>query len=249
MKKIILLGDSITQGLGSKKINFTQALQDRLGSSYSVENMALTGTTILYAKQILDKIIAKKPDYVVILYGNVDAQIRPNRKGTIFPHIPGRFQKNGMLTPRPFYSHSILKKIGQKIDNSLRRFFSFLIYKFDGAEQWVGKELFQETYGFVCRQLLMRECQVVACSTVFIDDAVFPGSLKQYKIFNSEISAIAVKYHCMFVDLYSPLEKGVKESGWEAYYNYDHFHPKEGGYKLISDILAQQIQHVSISRS
>lgn len=131
----------------------------------------------------------------------------------------------------------------------MRKFFSFLIYKFDGAEQWVGKDLFQETYEFICQQLLMGGNQVVACSTVFIDDTMFPGSLDQYKIFNSEISAIAKKYQCMFVDLCSPLEKGVKESGWEAYYNYDHFHPKEGGYKLISDILAQQIQHVSISRS
>lgn len=66
-EKVILLGDSITQGLGSKKVNFTQALQNKLGGNYIVENMALTGTTILYAREILHSVISHKPKYVVIL--------------------------------------------------------------------------------------------------------------------------------------------------------------------------------------
>ena len=58
-EKVILLGDSITQGLGSKKINFTEELQKRLGESFQVENMALTGTTIHYVEEILPIIIEK----------------------------------------------------------------------------------------------------------------------------------------------------------------------------------------------
>lgn len=228
-QKVILLGDSITQGLGSKKINFTQALQDRLGASFIVENLALTGTTILYAKQILDDIISREPDYVVIVYGNVDAQIRPNRQGHIFSHIPGRFRKNGMLMPRPFYSHSFLRKWGQKIDNWLRYFFSVVIYKVDGSEQWVNIEQFHDTYIAVLKKLLANDCHVLTCSTVYIDDRLFPGSLNQYKIFNQEITRMAKTYQCNFVDLFNPLQKKVQEYGWEAYYNYDHFHPNRGG--------------------
>ncbi len=62
--KIILLGDSITQGLGSKKINFTRELQKLRGEETKITNLALTGKTILYAIDILDKIKERKADLV-----------------------------------------------------------------------------------------------------------------------------------------------------------------------------------------
>lgn len=52
---VYLLGDSITQGLGSKKINFTNELARLLGSNYEIVNLAQTGTTIDYAFKIIDE--------------------------------------------------------------------------------------------------------------------------------------------------------------------------------------------------
>ena len=75
--KIILLGDSITQGLGSKKVNFTRELARLMGSGTEIINFALTGTTINYGLELLPQIESEQSDVVVILYGNVDAQIRP----------------------------------------------------------------------------------------------------------------------------------------------------------------------------
>ena len=51
---VYLLGDSITQGLGSKKVNFTGKLADLLGEGYEIVNLAYTGTTIDYALGLLD---------------------------------------------------------------------------------------------------------------------------------------------------------------------------------------------------
>ena len=51
---IYLLGDSITQGLGSKKVNFTGELSWLLGDGYEIVNLAYTGTTIDYALGLLD---------------------------------------------------------------------------------------------------------------------------------------------------------------------------------------------------
>lgn len=51
---IYLLGDSITQGLGSKKLNFTGVLAKLLGKNYRIVNLAYTGTTISYALKLLD---------------------------------------------------------------------------------------------------------------------------------------------------------------------------------------------------
>ena len=52
---VYLLGDSITQGLGSKKVNFTGKLADLLGEGYEIVNLAYTGTTIDYALSLLDE--------------------------------------------------------------------------------------------------------------------------------------------------------------------------------------------------
>lgn len=46
---VYLLGDSITQGLGSKTVNFTGKLADLLGEGYKIANLAYSGTTIDYA--------------------------------------------------------------------------------------------------------------------------------------------------------------------------------------------------------
>ena len=47
---VYLLGDSITQGLGSKKINFTAELACLLGKDYEIVNLAYTGTTIDFSE-------------------------------------------------------------------------------------------------------------------------------------------------------------------------------------------------------
>lgn len=106
-KKIYLLGDSITQGLGSKKVNFSGELSRLLGESYEVVNLAYTGTMIDYALGLLDegKVASGVTGGIcVILYGNVDAQIRPSRTGHVFPRIPRRYQGGGCSCP----VHSIL---------------------------------------------------------------------------------------------------------------------------------------------
>ena len=54
-KTVYLLGDSITQGLGSKKVNFTGKLADLLGEGYEIVNLAYTGTTIDYILGLLDE--------------------------------------------------------------------------------------------------------------------------------------------------------------------------------------------------
>lgn len=240
-KEIILLGDSITQGLGSKKINFTERLTSLLGNGFHVDNMALTGTTINYAHEKLPEIIDMKPDFVIIIYGNVDAQIRPNRNGRIFRHLPKRFQKSGMLMPRPFYSHVWYKKLGQKLENSLRFFSSWLIYKIDGSEQWVRVETFEKKYKDVVEELIANGIKVITCSTVFIDEQKFAGSNEQYMKFNQVIRNISIINDVEYIDLYTILRKAVNNYGWDEIFCADHFHPKAHGYEIMANVLADVI--------
>lgn len=239
-ENVVLLGDSITQGLGSKKINFTQELQDRLGPCFCVQNLALTGTTIRYPLEIVDESWFPHGGVCVILYGNVDAQIRPDREGKIFPKIPKRFQKSGMLMPRPFYSHNPVKKAVQHGENALRRFFSRLIIRVDGTEQWVNAEDFDNAYRELIGRLREKGFEIFCCSTVFIDEKLFEGTLKQYVIFNGLIHD-AARGGAEFIDLFEPLREAVDAGGWASVYNKDHFHPNGRGYSHIAQVLADRI--------
>ena len=236
----MLLGDSITQGLGSKKINFTAKLQQLLGKGYRVENLALTGTTVDYPLSLYlqGKI---KGDICVVLYGNVDAQIRPNSKGRLFPHIPKRFQGNGMLSPRPFYSSNRTKSAIQHLENVARTVLSSAIRCVDGTEQWVKPDVFREKYSNLLMNLREDSELVVCCSTVYIDDVLFPGSKKEYERYNVIIRDLAADNCCGFVDLYQLLKSEVSDKGWDCSYNKDHFHPNGSGYELMADAIAKEI--------
>lgn len=242
---VVLLGDSITQGLGSRRVSFSQSLQGNLGEGFRVLNLAYTGTTIDFPLALVGDV--RFPSWggvAVILYGNVDAQIRPSRTGRVFPMLPVRFQKNGMLMPRPFYSRNKAKSIVQHGENLLRKVFSRVIEAVDGTEQWVSLSSFEAQYRELVRQLGERGFVSVCCSTVYIDEALFKGSLDQYVAFNMAIERIACEFGTPYVDLFSLLRAAVSESGRDGSYSKDHFHPNGNGYLLIADRIAEAVKEV-----
>lgn len=245
--KILLLGDSITQGLGSKKINFTKELSQLRPNDY-ILNEALTGTTIAYPYEEDAIIFNNEPDVVVILYGNVDAQLKPRRDGLIFKHLPKRYAASAgnMLLPRPFYSKSFFKSIGQHLDNLFRTIFRNLIFIIDGTEQWVSLENFSRMYYSLCKKMTEKEIKVICCSTVAIDDKLFPGSSEEYTKYNQSIKNIADELNCKYLDLYTKFQSCIKSdrNGWNRYYNKDHFHPNGEGYLLMAKWIDYEIKNM-----
>lgn len=249
---VYLLGDSITQGLGSKKVNFTGELADLLGEGYEIVNLAYTGTTIDYALGLLDNgIIAPGGgrSLCVVLYGNVDAQIRPNRMGKVFPLIPKRFQGGGMLMPRPFYSRAWSKRLGQIADNVARRFFSSLIKAVDGTEQWVPLDSFKAQYGELLNRLRGMNMLTIACSCIYIDERLFPGTPNEYLAFNDAIRAHASQRRIPYVDMWSIFKEEVEANGWDDAYNKDHFHPNGVGYGLMAEAIAAAVLEYDLKSS
>ena len=55
--KVTIIGDSISQGLGKKKINYCESLKNKIenltGVILNIENLALTGKTIKYDNKII----------------------------------------------------------------------------------------------------------------------------------------------------------------------------------------------------
>lgn len=248
--KIVLLGDSITQGLGSKRINFTEELS-KLCSNAQIKNMALTGTTIQYAVDNISAYLNQKPDLVIVLYGNVDAQLKPCRSGRVFRRLPARFAHSdgSMLLPRPFYSHVWYRYLGQRVENWMRTILRNLIYAIDGTEQWVPIDIFAEAYFDVCKTFRDNGINVVCCSTVAIDDRLFPGSNIEYQRYNAEILRIAKSLGCIYVDLYEEFKNAVDHACWSKWYNDDHFHPNGQGYRLMAKWIHKGIMDLLLSES
>lgn len=249
--KVYLLGDSITQGLGSKKVNFSGELSRLLGDSYEVVNLAYTGTMVNYALGLIDegKVTSNGiSDFCIVLYGNVDAQIRPSRTGRVFPHIPERYKGGGMLMPRPFYSRSVLKCLGQHVDNLQRKLYSGLIKLVDGTEQWMPVVPFAAQYAELLDRLLAMGFRVVPCSCVYIDGKLFPKTPEQYELYNRKIDEFASERTLDVIDFYGLFKAKVEAEGWDSCYNKDHFHPNGEGYRLMAERIAAEIQRKAISK-
>lgn len=244
--KIVLVGDSITQGLGSKKINFVNELEKYRPEDQFI-NLAQSGTTIRYLKQHLEDVQKEMPEVVVIVYGNVDAQVRASTTGRLYPLIPRRFHgvSGNMLLPRPFYSHALMKNSLQHLENIMRTIFRQLIWWVDGTEQWVSIQEFSNIYREVCKVLKKQGIEVICCSTVYIDKELFPHSPEQYRLYNKEVEKAAKDYQFLYIDLYQNFKEVVQKSGWKKYYNHDHFHPNGNGYQLMAQWLNEAIQEIA----
>lgn len=242
--KVVVLGDSISEGIGSKKVNYIPFCEEILGEEYFFINMAKTGSTINYPCDHLSEIINEKPDICVIMYGNVDAQIRAN-KFKIEHRLPRRYRGGGMLDPRAFYSSKWYKRIMHYIDNAVRFVLKKWVIFRQGTIQFVDIDTFGERYEYLITNLLNNESIPLLVSTVYLDDSYFLGSSHEYEKYNQSIKNLSVKYCCQYVDLFEDQKNCVKIEGWNSLYSHDHFHPNQNGYEFIAKKISNAIKEMT----
>lgn len=238
--KIAIFGDSISEGIGQRKVNYCPALQSELAAQFAdvqIENLAHTGTTIPYMESLLNELDADV-DVVIIAYGNVDAMLRPNtaHKPNYYKYLPNRYKQNGMLNPRPYYSSKWYKSIFQHIDSIVRWNLNKLLLKLQGVTTWVSLNDFTQLYSKYVDSLLAKNVFVVSLSTVQVSNKYFPGTNNEYIKFNNAISDICkARDNCAFIDIYSNIVDN------DLFYD-DGFHPNEKGYQKIAEIISNTLQ-------
>lgn len=244
--KIAILGDSISEGIGKKKINYENLLSQyitRNGGSISIRNFSLTGTTIKYPLTLINEIYAFNPEVIITMYGNVDAQIRPNMKLNKYGLInltPKRYKNiGGMLNPRPFNSSKWYRKILNFLDNIYRKFWKKVLIVTQGEVQLLTLDEFTDNYQLLVKKL--RRFNLYMVSTVFLDENIYKGSNNEYKKFNQSIARIASDMQKKYIDIYNDLSILVEMHGWNAYYYDDHFHLNLQGYQIIAKKISENI--------
>ena len=168
----------IINGIGSYQINYEKMLKSnlvRIGIESHITNLALTGTTVEYGLKQLSQIRKINPDYVIIMYGSVDVQVRPNietNKWGIRSLTPKRYKNiKGMLNPRPFMSVRKSRYILDCIDNLYRRIWKQVVIATQGVMQYLSEEQFEQTYMDLLHEL--QNYNVICTSTMFIDDKIY----------------------------------------------------------------------------
>lgn len=238
--KIAIYGDSISEGIGRKKVNYSEFIKDGLLENYQniiIDNFAHTGTTIKY----LDELLCTNSDVydvVIIGYGNVDAMLRPDikHKPNYYSLLPSRYKQNGMLNPRPYYSSRCGKKFIQHIDSIVRTNLNKMLLLCQGADTWVSVEEFEKIYRKCVTKIRHWEGgrRIILLSTVRVGDKYFPGTNRSYEKFNSVIKKIAEQESCIYINLYDELNDPC------LFYE-DLFHPNIMGYKEIAEKICKHL--------
>lgn len=253
MNKYILLGDSITEGIGGRRENYAQVIAQE--NQAVVCNMSLTGSTVEYIGQLLEKIKDEKPTVIVIMYGSVDVQFRPNMEKNRFhvvSMLPRHYREiKGILNPRPYYSSHLLKRIVHHVDNIARAMLKKIVVATQGYHQYYSVEAFQKCYQEQLNKLVSEvpEARIICVSTVPVDESIYPGTNREYQHANAIIQQIANDYkQACYVDVYTPLQRLVKKQGWNAAFFQDHFHPNSGGYLIIGQAIANAAKEDNYER-
>lgn len=240
MINIAVFGDSISEGIGSRKVNYCNCLHELLNNDYNaviVDNYAYTGTTIRYIENIKEQWSGKWYDVVIVAYGNVDAMLRPNLHHTpnLYALLPSRYKQNGMLNPRPYFSKKWYKSIGQHFDSWFRWHLNKFLLYFQGTTTWVSESEFEKDYSIAVKKLKSISDNFIMLSTVHVSDRYFPGTNNSYMKYNEIIKSVSQQFHAAYVDLYN-LDFSPNE-----FYE-DHFHPNEEGYKRIATTICDEIK-------
>ncbi|MFP7442670.1 SGNH/GDSL hydrolase family protein [Bacillus infantis] len=238
--RIAVLGDSISEGLGSKKYNYCPELRENveeaLGVKCTIRNFAYTGKTILYANEIRENVAQFQPDIIISFFGSVDGMVRPKKKKPYWYLVPNRYKQNGMLDPRPFYSRKFKRAIVEHIDSFIRFRLKLILMKLCGTYSWVDLTTFEREYRSFL-DYFKNKSKFLLASTVYLDDYYFPGSNDNFKAYNECIKNLSEEYHCNFIDL-RPMQR---QFHWEEIYDSDHFHPSQKGYTWYAQVFGNEI--------
>lgn len=236
MVRILIIGDSIAEGLGVQGSSYGDQLCAQLGeggSEITLLNLSHTGYQISDSYKLLPVAFEFSPHFVVVAHGITEALVRPRREAMRF--VPPRWRQKGWLDPRPYYSRRLLKRLPQQIESAVRwRWKRCLIHLF-GGETWTSPPDFKETVnGFIQAMLDQTSAQLILLTQCGLDEKFYPGSPASLREYQTIVKQIALSYRptsrVHICDVSQQLDR------WGDFF-VDHFHPNLAGHRKIANAL------------
>jgi lysophospholipase L1-like esterase len=246
--RIVVIGDSIAQGLGVQERSFGGLLAHRLATSLGkpvrIVNMAGSARQITDSRKLLPELISMNPELIIIAHGTTESLLRP--PDAALRYVPGRWRRPGWLDPRPYYSRRLLRRIGQKLESAVRWRVKLLLMRSFGGESWMTPARFESELSDYVRILLRSTtARIVLLSPYGLDAAFFPGSPERLEQCRETIARIPWKFknknRLFYVDVSQVCRR------FDDYFA-DRFHPNEVGHERIAERLFETIRSIQWER-
>lgn len=233
--KISILGDSIAAGLGVRGKSYSDLICCQLEQNHDdveVYNYASSAMQLVDSRRFISTIVDNKCDLIIIAHGITEAIVRPKDK--LLKFMPKRWRRAGWMDPRPYFSKKKLRRLGQKIESSIRWRIKVFLVNLAGGITWGSRMQFKKNLNLLINEVLQDNIsQVLLLSHTGIDEKYFPGSLTSLNDYKNDIFDLVEKFN---TDRVKMLDISNICDEWGDYLD-DNFHPNKEGHRKIADLI------------
>lgn len=252
----MFLGDSLTEGVGAKRISHVAELakllhaheirsRDRDALNGEIKsntaglrlwNLAGEGKTIESDFEWLPLISELQPELVVIFRGSLESIIRPAMVAdAAWPWwVPPSWRNYSAMDPRCYFSTTWWRKAKQISVDAIKQSVRLKLLHARPGKPLIELDTFASYQTKLIKQLQSLATRVIVLGLLPVDENHFPGSDKQFKTVNKRLQEIAETEGVEFIDWASQL------NGAALFYR-DGFHPNEAGAVALAKILRERL--------
>lgn len=234
---IVVLGDSIAEGLGVKGRSYPDLICEEISGLIQdkvvLNNFAHTAFQISDSLALLPIVLETNPNIIIIAHGITEAIVRPTPYSLRL--VPSRWRQVGWLDPRPFFSQRKIKRLYHLTESSLRWRIKIGLIRGFGGCTWTPNAKFEEQLLETIGIFLHRTSAIVILLTQCgIDERYFPdssNSLLQYQ--HTVEKAVAILSDTGRVSI---CDVSMSLHRWKDFFA-DHFHPNATGHEKIAQAI------------
>lgn len=253
----MFLGDSLTEGVGSKRISHVaelakqlraseirsrdrHALKGQVKSSFTglrLWNLACEGKTIESDFEWLPLVGALQPELVVIFRGSLESIIRPAMVADAdWPWwVPRSWRNYSAMDPRCYFSTTWWRKAKQTSVDALKQRMRLRLLHARPGKPLIDLDTFASYQTKLIKQLRSLRTSILVLGLLPVNEDRFPGSDEHFKSVNARLKQIAEAEGVEFFDWASRL-KG------DALFYRDGFHPNEAGAVALANLLRERLE-------
>jgi lysophospholipase L1-like esterase len=252
----VFLGDSLTEGVGWKRISHVAELAKQLGASeirsrdrdalngeiksnlagLRFWNFACEGKTIESDFEWLPLIGSLQPELVVIFRGSLESIIRPAMVSDAdWPWwVPQSWRNYSAMDPRCYFSTTWWRKAKQTSVDAIKQSARLKLLQSRPGKPLIDLDTFVSYQTNLIQQLRSMGTRILVLGLLPVDADRFPGSAEHFKSVNARLQQIAQAEGVEFFDWASQLDGG-------ALFYRDGFHPNQAGAIALANILRERL--------
>jgi lysophospholipase L1-like esterase len=238
--RLVVLGDSVAEGLGVKERSFpdllARGLEELSPRPVRLDNFSGLATPLASSVARLDEVVALDPDVVVVHHGITEGLVRPTARTLRF--MPRRWRAPGWMDPRPFFSSRRWKRALEKLDSAARwRIKTMLIRHWGGQTSATPEEFERDLSALTSRLVRDTRAGIVLVSHCGLDERFFVGSGVALERCRAATASVASREpeRVWYCDVTTICDR------WGDYFA-DRMHPNAHGHELIAGALLRLIE-------